>query len=232
MRCVEGDASPHLQYPNLQYACIVTFAFSMLVLSPLPSVCLYCHLCLQYACIVTFAFSMLVFSPLPSVCLYFHLCLQYACIVTFAFSMLVLSPLPSVCLYFHLNIFMLHVHLPITHTPHRGSHVESIVAQMKVALDEEKSENVRKVEMLSKVSRPMRVHHRKQHCTCTRVCVYGRRFCNILRSDIGYEISIPTGIEIFFKKYLHKVQMGYLHFGMSTCTLVDTCMVVHVFFKL
>ena len=44
-----------------------------------------------------------------------------------------------------------------------------------------------------------------------------------------------AGIEIFFKKYLHKVQMGYLyhlHFDMSTCTLVDTCMVVHVFFKL
>ena len=40
-----------------------------------------------------------------------------------------------------------------------------------------------------------------------------------------------TGIEIFLQKYLHKVQMGYLyhlHFGMSTCTLVDTCMVVHV----
>ena len=44
-----------------------------------------------------------------------------------------------------------------------------------------------------------------------------------------------TGIEIFFTKYLQKVQMGYLyylHFGMSTCTLVDTCMVVHVFLKL
>ena len=72
---------------------------------------------------------------------------------------------------------MLHVHLPITHTPHnRGSHVESIVAQMKVALDEEKSENVRKAEMLSKVSIPMRVHHRKQHSTWARVCVYGGRF--------------------------------------------------------
>ena len=72
---------------------------------------------------------------------------------------------------------MLHVHLSITHTPHnRGSHVESIVAQMKVALDEEKSENVRKAELLSKVSRPMRVHHGKQHCTCARVCVYGRLF--------------------------------------------------------
>ena len=49
------------------------------------------------------------------------------------------------------------------------------------------------------------------------------------------EISEESGIEIFFKKYLHKVQMGYLyhlHFGMSTCTLDDTCMVVHVFFKL
>ena len=44
-----------------------------------------------------------------------------------------------------------------------------------------------------------------------------------------------AGIEIFLKKYLHKVQMEYLyflHFGMSTCTLVDTCMIVHVFFKL